>query len=50
MGKYVKLGLSEFDIAIPLYICPFLITSCQFNLNPPQLITIFKIVGGKSGI
>ncbi len=49
MGRYFKLVLSEFDLAISLYICPFLMTSCQFNLNPPQLIKIFNI-GGKSGI
>jgi|GEM_PF-987212 len=36
MGKYFNLFVFEFDIAISSYICPFLITSSQFNLNPPN--------------
>lgn len=42
MERYFKLVLTEFELAVPFRICPFLIASGQFNLNPPQLITIFK--------
>jgi len=42
MERYFNLVLTEFDLTIPFHIGPFLMTSGQFNLNPPQLITIFN--------
>jgi len=42
MNGYFNLVLTEFDLTIPFHISPFFMTSGQFNLNPPQLITIFN--------
>ena len=50
MKHHKKLGLPISKSNLPLTIPFNLLTSCHSHQTPPQLITIYKSLGGKRGI